>query len=434
MQYYSTNNRDLKVSLKEAVFRGLAPDKGLFMPEKFVCLDQNFVTNLPDYSVEEIAYTVSDAFFGDDVEKDELVRITLDAVNFPIPLVHVHDNIYTLELFHGPTLAFKDVGARFMARLLEYFTRDFNREIHVLVATSGDTGSAVANGFLDVSGIKVHILYPKGMVSTIQEKQFTTLNKNIFALEVEGTFDDCQRLVKEAFNDTSVNQKLTLTSANSINLARLLPQSIYYFLAIRELGRKGEEPVICVPSGNFGNLTAGLIGKRLGLPVKRFVAATNINDVVPEYLETGKYRPRPSLQTIANAMDVGDPSNFSRILDLYGHSPENISRDIKAFSYNDEQMKSAILHVFKEHGYLMDPHGAAGYLGIKDYLKRDASAAGIFFETAHPAKFADIVEVIIDQAVGIPSRLKEFASGTKNTIPMTKNYKEFKDYLEGLSE
>ena len=356
----------------------------------------------------------------------------MDAISFPFPLVHIHDNIFTLELFHGPTLAFKDVGARFMARLLEFLTRNLNREINVLVATSGDTGSAVANGFLGVNGIKVQILYPKGMVSLLQEKQFTTLDNNISALEVEGTFDDCQRLVKLAFNDASINQRLTLTSANSINLARLLPQSIYYFIAVSKLGRESGEPVICVPSGNFGNLTAGLIGKRMGLNVKHFVAATNINDVVPEYMKTGIYRPRPSLQTIANAMDVGDPSNFVRILDLYNNSYDIISEEIRAFRYDDDQLALAINHVFQEHGYLMDPHGAAGYLGIKDYLDHNPDASGIFLETAHPAKFIDIVEKITGNKVDIPDRLEAFSSGTKRTIPMSSDYNDFKAYLETL--
>ncbi len=433
MKYYSTNNPSLKVGLKEAVFKGLAPDKGLYMPERFNCLNKMFIADLHLHTAEEIVWEVSNALFGEDVEKSELLKITFNAVNFPVPLVRIHDNIFTLELFHGPTLAFKDVGARFMARLLEYFTKGFNREIHVLVATSGDTGSAVANGFLGVNGIKVHILYPKGMVSTLQEKQFTTLNRNISALEVEGTFDDCQRLVKEAFNDNSVNRKLTLTSANSINLARLLPQSIYYFIAVNGLGKFDQDPVICVPSGNFGNLTAGLIGKRMGLPVKKFIAATNINDVVPEYMKTGNYRPRPSLQTIANAMDVGDPSNFSRILDLYDHSPEKIAADLEAFSYTDEQLKSAINYVYREKGYLLDPHGAAGYLGLRDFHDRNSALAGIFFETAHPAKFADVVESITGQPVEIPSRLQEFSTGKKNTIPMTKDYRNFKAYLEELT-
>ena len=307
-----------------------------------------------------------------------------------------------------------------------------NREIHVLVATSGDTGSAVANGFLGVHGIKVHILYPKGMVSVLQEKQFTSLDNNISALEVEGTFDDCQKLVKEAFNDESINKRLTLTSANSINLARLLPQSIYYFIAIRELGKEFSDPVISVPSGNFGNLTSGLIGKRMGLQVKQFVAATNINDVVPEYMKTGEYRPRPSLQTIANAIDVGDPSNFARILDLYDYSYNAINEDIEAYRYDDVQLAAAINYVFNEHGYLMDPHGAAGYLGIKDYLDRHPDFSGIFFETAHPAKFADIVEKITGTEVEIPDRLKAFSSGIKRTIPMTSEYKDFRNYLESL--
>jgi len=432
MQYYSTNNPSLRVGVKEAVFKGLAPDRGLFIPERFNPLDKKFIENLHTHPVEEIAWEVSHAFFGEDVEKSELLKITANAVNFPLPLVHIHDNIYTLELFHGPTLAFKDVGARFMARLLEYFTKDYNKEIHVLVATSGDTGSAVANGFLGVNGIKVHILYPKGMVSLLQEKQFTTLNQNINALEVEGTFDDCQRLVKEAFNDSSLNKTLTLTSANSINLARLLPQSIYYFIGVKQLGKIDEQPVICVPSGNFGNLTAGLMGKRIGLPVKKFIAATNINDVVPEYMKTGNYRPRPSLQTIANAMDVGDPSNFSRILDMYNNSSCSIASDMDAYSYTDEEMKSAIGNVFRDYRYLLDPHGAAGYLGMKAYAEKNAVSAGIFFETAHPAKFADIVEKITGEPVEIPERLQKFSAGTKKTVPMTKYYRDFKAYLEAL--
>ena len=432
MKYYSTNNRENLVSLKEAVFRGLAPDNGLYMPQSIVRLNAEFLNNLHTFSIEEIAWKVSNALFGEDIPESELFRMTMDAVSFPFPLVHIHDNIFTLELFQGPTLAFKDVGARFMARVLEFFTKDLKREIHVLVATSGDTGSAVANGFLDVNGIRVHILYPKGMVSLLQEKQFTTLDKNISALEVEGTFDDCQSLVKEAFNDESINQRLKLTSANSINLARLLPQSIYYFIAVRELNKKFRDPVISVPSGNFGNLTAGLIGKRMGLQVKQFVAATNINDVVPEYMKTGTYRPRPSLQTIANAMDVGDPSNFARILDLYDHSHDAISEDIQAFRYDDDQLAAAINYVFQKHGYLMDPHGAAGYLGIKNYLDHHPDSSGIFFETAHPAKFADIVKKITGKEVEIPDRLQAFSSGTKKTIPMTREYKDFRAYLESL--
>lgn len=432
MLYYSTNNRSLRVGLRDAVLKGLAPDRGLYMPENYKLLPRNFIDSFRTISVEEIAFEVSRSFFSEDISDTDLLKITSESINFPIPLVHLHENIFSLELFHGPTLAFKDVGARFMARILAYFLNNIDREIHVLVATSGDTGSAVANGFLGVNGIKVHVLYPKGMVSLIQEKQFTTLGRNITALEVEGTFDDCQKLVKEAFNDPLINSKMTLTSANSINLARLLPQSIYYFFALKELPKEFANPVICVPSGNFGNLTAGLIAKKIGLPVKHFVAATNINDVVPEYLRTGKYIPKPSRQTLANAMDVGDPSNFARILDLYDYSFREISHDITAFSYNDTQLSDSIRKVYSNYGYLKDPHGSSGYLGIIDYLKNNPEPAGIFLETAHPAKFADVVESITGEPVPIPERLQKFMSGTKKTIQISKDYSEFKSYLEGI--
>lgn len=433
MKYFSTNNKNHKVSLRDAVFKGLAPDKGLYMPETIPQLDNDFISKLHLLSHEVIALKVSIALFGEDIAPAELEQITLESLNFPVPLVHVHSNIFSLELFHGPTLAFKDVGARFMARTLAYFTKGYDKEIHVLVATSGDTGSAVANGFLGVDGIKVHILYPKGLVSMLQEKQFTTLNENITALEIEGTFDDCQRLVKEAFIDSTINEKLTLTSANSINLARLLPQSIYYFLGVAQLKQPEKPPAICVPSGNFGNITAGLIAKRMGLPVKKFIAATNINDIVPEYLLTGNYIPRPSLRTIANAMDVGDPSNFVRILELYGHSQKSINEDIIGFSYSDKQLGNAIKELSSSHGYLPDPHGAAGYLGLVDYLRNNPSDTGIFIETAHPAKFSDTVQEITGKPIEIPERLKKFMDREKEVTSLSNRYEEFRDYLLKLS-
>lgn len=408
---------------------GLAPDKGLFMPERVIQLDESFIKELYKFTQEEIALKVCTALFGDDIDHFELKKIALETINFPFPLVHIHNNIYSLELFHGPTLAFKDVGARFMARILEYFTRDSNKNIHVLVATSGDTGSAVANGFLGVKRVKVHILYPKGLVSVLQEKQFTTLNENITALEVEGTFDDCQKLVKEAFTDKELNQYMNLTSANSINLARLLPQSLYYFFAINQLGKNAPEPVICVPSGNFGNLTSGLFAKKMGLKVKKFIAATNINDIVPEYLKTGQYKPKPSIRTIANAMDVGNPSNFARILELYGNSRKAIRKDIAGFSYSDKELKESIGTVYKNFNYLTDPHGAAGYLGLRDYYENELMETGIFLETAHPSKFPETVEKIIGESMDIPERLKIFMHLIKKSISLSREYKHFREYL-----
>jgi threonine synthase len=433
MKYYSTNNPKHIVSLKEAVFKGLAPDRGLYMPQYIPQLPRVFIEKLNTLSHGEIATTVSSALFGEDIPADDLQQITLESLNFPVPLVQVGENIFSLELYHGPTMAFKDVGARFMARTLAYLTKNHDSEIHILVATSGDTGSAVANGFLGVDGIKVHILYPKGLVSTLQERQFTTLNQNITALEVEGTFDDCQRLVKEAFTDKDINNKLSLSSANSINLARLLPQSIYYFFAVSQLKNTSEAPVICVPSGNFGNITAGLIAKRMGLPVKKFIAATNINDIFPQYLTTGNYNPRPSVSTIANAMDVGDPSNFVRILELYNKSLDSLKIDVEGFSYTDNELSEGINHLYKSAGYLPDPHGAAGYLGLMDHMKSNPSDRGIFLETAHPAKFHETVEAITGDQLEIPERLKKFLSMEKKVIPMSSHFNDFKEYLQGLS-
>ncbi|MFT3753325.1 MAG: threonine synthase [Paludibacter sp.] len=430
MKYYSTNKKVSGVSLQDAVVKGLADDKGLFMPDLIKSLPQSFFDTIETLSFQEIAYTVADAFFGEDVEADALKKIVYETLNFDVPLVHVNDNIYSLELYHGPTLAFKDVGGRFMSRLLGYFIqKQSDTKVNVLVATSGDTGSAVANGFLGVEGIHVYVLYPKGLVSPIQECQFTTLGQNITALEVDGTFDDCQALVKLAFMDDELNAKLKLTSANSINVARFLPQSFYYFYAYAQLKKLGKanNVVMCVPSGNFGNITAGLFGKRMGLPIKRFIAANNRNDIFLQYLQTAEYTPRPSVATIANAMDVGDPSNFARVLDLYGGSHAAISAEISGVSYNDEQIAETLKVCKSETGYLLDPHGAVGYRALQESLSENE--IGVFLETAHPAKFLETVEGIIGEKVEIPQKLQEFMKGEKKSLPMAKDFQSFKSYL-----
>ena len=431
MKYYSTNGKVKNVSLEEAVVKGLASDKGLFMPDVIKALPQSFFDEIDKLSFQEIAYRMADAFFGEDIDAESLKKIVYDTLSFDVPLVKVEENIYSLELFHGPTLAFKDVGARFMSRLLGYFIRKENKGglVNVLVATSGDTGSAVANGFLGVDGIRVFVLYPKGKVSKIQECQFTTLGKNITAIEVDGTFDDCQRLVKSAFMDDDLNAKMKLTSANSINVARFLPQAFYYFYGHAQLKRLGlaDNSVICVPSGNFGNITAGLFGKRMGLPVKRFIAANNKNDIFYQYLLTGVYSPRPSVATLANAMDVGDPSNFARVLDLYGNSHSAICAEISGCTYNDEQIAATIKECYRATGYILDPHGACGYQALKDGLK--PGETGIFLETAHPAKFLEKVEAILGTKVEIPQKLQEFMKGTKQSVDMTKEFTDFKAFL-----
>jgi len=435
MKYYSTNKKVSGVSLQDAVVKGLAEDKGLFMPDSIKQLPQSFFETLETQSFQEIAYTVADAFFGEDVEAEALKKIVYETLNFDVPLVQVTDNIYSLELYHGPTLAFKDVGGRFMSRLLGYFIQKQSKtRVNVLVATSGDTGSAVANGFLGVEGIHVYVLYPKGLVSPIQECQFTTLGQNITALEVDGTFDDCQALVKSAFMDADLNAKLKLTSANSINVARFLPQSFYYFYAYAQLKKlnKAHDVVMCVPSGNFGNITAGLFAKKMGLPVKRFIAANNRNDIFLQYLRTGLYTPRPSVSTIANAMDVGDPSNFARVLDLYNDSHAAISAEISGVSYNDEQIATALKTCKQETGYLLDPHGACGYQALKDGL--NPAEIGVFMETAHPAKFLDTVENITGEKVEIPLKLQEFMKGEKKSLAMSKDFESFKTYLLNLKD
>ncbi len=436
MNYYSTNGQIKGVSLKDAVVKGLADDKGLFMPDIIKALPASFFENIENLSFQEIAYTVADAFFGEDVEADALKKIVYDTLSFDAPLVKVTENVYSLELFHGPTLAFKDVGGRFMSRLLGYFIAKEGKKgnVNVLVATSGDTGSAVANGFLGVEGIHVYVLYPKGLVSAIQECQFTTLGQNITAIEVDGTFDDCQRLVKTAFMDDELNAQLKLTSANSINVARFLPQSFYYFYAYAQLKKlgKADNAVICVPSGNFGNITAGLFGKKMGLPVKRFIAANNRNDIFLEYLKTGEYKPRPSVATLANAMDVGDPSNFARVIDLYGHSHKAITAEIGGARYTDEDITETIKTCYTQTGYLLDPHGACGYQALKDMLREGET--GVFLETAHPAKFLSTVENIIGEKVEIPEKLQAFMRGTKQSVELSKEFADFKAFLSANAQ
>ncbi len=432
MQYYSTNKNTSDVSLKEAVVKGLAADNGLFMPERIEKFDPAFFDEIQNLSFQEIAFEVAKKFFGEDIEQAKLKEIVYDTLQFDCPVVKVTDSIYSLELFHGPTLAFKDVGARFMARLLNHFLGKQEKLVNVLVATSGDTGSAVANGFLGVEGIHVYVLYPKGKVSDIQESQFTTLGQNITALEIDGTFDDCQHLVKTAFLDEELNKKLVLTSANSINVARFLPQAFYYFNAYARLKEAGKldnkELVVSVPSGNFGNLTAGLIASEMGLPVKQFIAANNENDVVFQYLKSGEYKPRPSVETIANAMDVGAPSNFARILDLYKNEHFLIAEKIKGYRYSDEEIREVILKVYNERNYLCDPHGACGYQSLSEYLSENE--IGVFLETAHPAKFTETVEEVIGKGkVELPEKLAVFMKGEKKSEQMTCSFEDFKTYL-----
>lgn len=435
MKYYSTNHKAPIATLAKAVTKGLAEDKGLYMPERVPELPTSFFDNIENLSLQEIAYEVAKALFNLDIEDEDLKRIVNDTLSFEIPLAKVENNIYSLELFHGPTLAFKDVGARFMARLLQYFIHkgiyQTKATVIVLTATSGDTGSAVANGFLGVDGIHVFILYPKGKVSKIQESQFTTLGRNITAIEVDGVFDDCQALVKNAFMDEELNHKMILTSANSINVARFLPQSFYYFYAYSQLKKcspsQASNLVMCVPSGNFGNITAGFIAKRMGLPIKRFIAANNANDIFYNYLKSGEYKPQPSIATLANAMDVGDPSNFARILDLYNHSWKQIKNIVSGETYNDEQIKSAMRNCYKANNYVLDPHGACGYQALKDALKPDE--IGVFLETAHPAKFKEKVDDILSINLAIPERLKAFMKNERQVIDLPNDFSVFKNFL-----
>jgi threonine synthase len=433
MHYYSTGNRELRSGLREAVMRGLAPDRGLYMPRTFPVLTRSTLESFRGMDLSGIAVQVALALFGEDIPESDLKEITEGAVNFDTPLVQVEEGLYALELFHGPTLAFKDVGARFLARLLGYYTRNLEEHIHVLVATSGDTGSAVANGFLGVEGIRVHVLYPSGGVTPLQEKQFTTLGHNITALEVKGTFDDCQRLVKQAFMDKELTDRRTLTSANSINLARFLPQAFYYFRGWAQL-EPGIRAFYSVPSGNYGNMTAGLVAREMGLPVHTFLSVNNLNDVVASYLLTGNFRPRPSTPTIANAMDVGDPSNFDRVLDLFDHRYEWITGHLHGYSYTDTEIREIIGRVYRQTGYLCDPHGATGCQAALSYRKEHPGLTGIFLETAHPAKFLETVEEVIGEKVEMPERLAAFSKGTKVSVPISPEYGDFKAYLMELKD
>lgn len=430
MKFYSTNNPSLKVSLRQAVTEGLAPDNGLYMPERIPVLSKDFLDKLNQKTFHEIAFEVAEKFTDEDIPAAELKRIIQHTIQFDAPVLPIERDVYALELFHGPTLAFKDFGARFMSQLLGFFANQQDKEIVILVATSGDTGSAVANGFLDVPGTKVVVLYPSGKVSEIQEKQFTTLGHNITALEINGNFDDCQRLVKQAFLDRKLTSRIFLTSANSINIARLIPQSFYYFYAYSRL-TAGSRPVIfSVPSGNFGNLTGGLIAKRMGLPIYKFIASTNINDVFPQYLASRRFTPRTSLQTISNAMDVGNPSNFARILDLFNGDFDTIAREIMGYAFSDEQTKSAMRDIYSRFQYVMDPHGAVAYLGLKKFMKEnDVNGIGVFVETAHPAKFKEVVDRTLKTEITIPPKLEKFLGREKTTIPLSADYEEFSAIL-----
>lgn len=432
MLYFSTNNQSAKVNFREATISGQAPDKGLYFPETIPFLQNEFFTGIDKLSKEEIAFTVIQPYIGTEIPQNELERIIAETIYFDFPLKKIDQHIFSLELFHGPTLAFKDVGARFMSRCLGYFVKDFNKQITVLVATSGDTGGAVANGFFNVDGVKVVILYPSGKVSSVQELQLTTPGKNISALEIEGSFDDCQKMVKQAFADKQLNQKIFLTSANSINVARWLPQQFYYFFAYQQWPEKDNPPVISVPSGNFGNICAGLLAHRSGLPVTHFIAACNANDVVTEYLATENYVPAKSVATISNAMDVGDPSNFVRILELFNKEFRSLKKVMSSYSFSDEKTKEILGQVFREKKYLLDPHGAVGYGALKKYLQQHPGKKGIFLETAHPVKFYDVVEPVVNEKVPMPQSVQDLLKLKKISIKMRSDYRELKEYL--LSE
>lgn len=429
MQYYSTNSQSPKVDFKQATIKGQAPDKGLYFPEQIPMLPKEFIENITNYSDEEIAYQVIKPYIGDAIPDAELRRIVGETINFDIPLVKVTDAIFSLELYHGPTLAFKDIGARFMSRCLGYFVKDLNKKVTVLVATSGDTGGAVANGFYDVDGVEVVILYPSGKVSSVQEKQLTTLGKNIHALEVSGTFDDCQQMVKQVFIDEALNEKLFLTSANSINVARWLPQQFYYFFAYKQWAQKNNPPVIAVPSGNFGNICAGILAHVSGLPVKHFIAACNANDVVPAFMETEKYEPKKAVATISNAMDVGNPSNFIRILEIFHHQFTSLQNVLSSCSITDAATKDTIQKVYQEEGYLLDPHGAVGFLALHQYLQNHPAEKGIVLETAHPVKFYDVVEPVIGQAVTKPASVQKQLLLEKKSIKITASVDLLKAFL-----
>jgi threonine synthase len=429
MKFYSTSNKKITVGLQEAVTRGLAPDNGLYMPESIPTLSANFFRDIRNLSFAQIAFEVAKNLLSGSIPDSELKKMVDHTIQFDAPLIEIEKDVFALELFHGPTLAFKDFGARFMSQMLGYFAKQQQHEIVILVATSGDTGSAVANGFLGVEGTRVVVLYPSGKVSDIQEKQFTTLGQNVTAVEVDGTFDDCQRLVKQAFLDSYLKKQFFLTSANSINIARLIPQSFYYFHAFAKLKDQSKPVVFSVPSGNFGNLTGGLLAKKMGLPIERFIAATNINDVVPEYLKSNQFNPRTSLATISNAMDVGNPSNFVRILDLFENDHAAIRKNIAGYAFTDQQTRAAMQKVYAEKRYILDPHGAVGYLGVMEYQKVSPGFTGIFLETAHPAKFKEVVEEALQTEISIPQPLQKFLTQTKETSRMGSDFESFKTFL-----
>ncbi len=428
MKFYSLNHQAPNVSFQEAVVNGIAPDRGLYFPESISALPVDFFQNIENYSNNEIAYELIKQFVGDEIPEKELKEIIEDTLSFDFPLVEVEKDIFSLELFHGPTMAFKDVGARFMARCLSYFNKNKTTELTVLVATSGDTGGAVASGFLGVKGVQVVILYPSGKVSKVQEKQLTTLGQNIKALEVTGTFDDCQDMVKTAFLDHEITDKMQLTSANSINVARWLPQMFYFAFAYKQLKNNSKEVVFSIPSGNFGNICAGMMAQQLGLPIYHFIAATNVNRVVPNFMQTGNYIPLKSIQTISNAMDVGNPSNFIRIQNIFNNDFEKIKEHLSSFSFSDEETKETILSIYKNSNYITDPHGAVGYLGLKKYLKNDSDKQGVFFETAHPVKFLDVIEPVIDKKIDFPEQIKQVIN-KKKEASLIDSYKQLKEFL-----
>jgi threonine synthase len=434
MNYYSLNKKAAIVDFKEAAINGQAPDKGLYFPEHIPVINKNLIKNIEQVSNEELCFQIIRPYVGDAIPEDVLREIVAQTINFPIPLVDVESGIQSLEMFHGNTLAFKDIGARFMSRCLGYFVKGDNRKVTVLVATSGDTGGAVADGFFGVEGVQVVILYPSGKVSMVQEKQLTTLGENILALEVNGTFDDCQRLVKQAFMDEELTQSMFLTSANSINVARWLPQQFFYLLAYKLWKDKDNPPVISIPSGNFGNICAGLLAMKSGLPVKHFIAACNANDVVPIFMHTREYMPKKSVATISNAMDVGDPSNFIRILEIFNHDYEALAACFSSISISDEETKKAIYEIEKNTGYLLDPHGSVGYLALKKYLQTHDDDKGFFAETAHPVKFYDVVEPVINKKIELPEAVAKIIDKEKIAVRIDADFNQLKSYLMTMND
>jgi len=428
MQFYSLNHKSPKVSFKEAVIKGIAPDKGLYFPERIQKLDKKIFDQIDDYSNHELAFEMIKQFVGEDIPEADLKLIIEDTLNFDFPLVPIEEDVLSLELFHGPTMAFKDVGGRFMARCLSYFNKKQTTEVTVLVATSGDTGGAVASGFLGVKGVHVLILYPSGKVSEVQEKQLTTLGQNIKALEVDGTFDDCQAMVKTAFLDTEITDSMQLTSANSINVARWLPQMFYFAFAYKQLKNRSKKLIFSTPSGNFGNICAGFMAQQIGLPINHFIASTNANRVVPNFMTNGVYEPLKSVATISNAMDVGDPSNFIRIREIFKDNFKQIRKNLSSFSFSDYQTREAMQDVYTRTKYVMDPHGAVGYLGLKEYLKKHDKAQGIFLETAHPVKFLDVVEPVIQKKIPYPTQIEEIMDREKEATSIS-SYTELKEFL-----